>query len=186
MTKKRKREGNKSDSSTSTQEKQHKKKRRKHKKKAKKTTHSSPVESSLSLSESERELSKSKRHKKKRKRDQKDFDTKHGQRKNEKQDNVLTGPCPLSEMMISGDNYEDSKTKKRHAMTPMTKEEYEKKQSEVRRVFDPDSGRNRLVRGDGEIIEEVVSYERHVEINKIATKGDGASFRKSLGLGEYD
>lgn len=29
-------------------------------------------------------------------------------------------------------------------MTPMTKEEYEKKQSEVRRVFDPDSGRNRF------------------------------------------
>ena len=28
-------------------------------------------------------------------------------------------------------------------MVPMTKEEYEKQQSKVRRVFDPETGRNR-------------------------------------------
>ena len=117
-------------------------------------------------------------------------------------------------------------------MVPMTKEEHEKQKSKVRRVFDPETGRNRyfymislhfrgrilngrsneffyfnikeyklrvlifkglnhthvienvkqellvedlwviamsfrLVRGDGEIIEEVVSYQRHKEINKV-------------------
>ena len=30
-------------------------------------------------------------------------------------------------------------------LTPMTKEEWEKKQKELRHVFDPDSGRTRLV-----------------------------------------
>lgn len=76
-------------------------------------------------------------------------------------------------------------------MAPITKQEYEKQQSHVRRVFDPDTGRHRyialphfiarlflpkvnifgvfsrLVKGDGEIIEEVVSYQRHKEINKV-------------------
>lgn len=30
-------------------------------------------------------------------------------------------------------------------MVPMTKEEYEKQQSIIRRVYDPDTGRNRFV-----------------------------------------
>ena len=49
----------------------------------------------------------------------------------------------------------------------MTKEEYERQQSVVRRVFDPDTGRHRLVKGDGEIIEEIVSRERQKAINKV-------------------
>ena len=73
----------------------------------------------------------------------------------------------------------------------MTREEYEKQQSVVRRVFDPDTGRHRcvwrvqlcfnhlhtcmcvcvcvcrLVKGDGEIIEEIVSKDRHRAINKV-------------------
>lgn len=98
-------------------------------------------------------------------------------------------------------------------MAPMTKEEYEKQQSVMRRVFDPDTGRyrylnitclhlgcifcslmflenvqayvcglsfdsfiydmlfqnfhQRLIKGDGEIMEECVSYSRHKEINKV-------------------
>lgn len=75
---------------------------------------------------------------------------------------------------------------------PMTKEEWEKQQSVIRRVFDADTGRtrlveilfcifcpchmglvsmvfNRLVRGDGEIIEEIVSRERQKEINKVGS-----------------
>ena len=38
----------------------------------------------------------------------------------------------------------------------------------------------RLVRGDGEILEEIVSESRHKEINRIATAGDGASFQANL------
>ena len=49
----------------------------------------------------------------------------------------------------------------------MTKEEYERQQSVVRRVYDPDTGRHRLVKGDGEIIEEIVSRERQKAINKV-------------------
>ncbi|XP_050964686.1 ADP-ribosylation factor-like protein 6-interacting protein 4 [Labeo rohita] len=65
---------------------------------------------------------------------------------------------------------------------PMTKEEYEARQSVIRRVLDPETGRTRLVRGDGEILEEIVSKDRHKEINKQATKGDGDVFQKRLGI----
>ena len=76
----------------------------------------------------------------------------------------------------------------------MTKEEYERQQSVLRRVFDPDTGRHRsathlnsilltehlidvlscchcrLVKGDGEIVEEIVSRERQKAINKVTNK----------------
>ncbi|XP_019741087.1 ADP-ribosylation factor-like protein 6-interacting protein 4, partial [Hippocampus comes] len=65
---------------------------------------------------------------------------------------------------------------------PLTKEEYDARQSVIRRVVDPETGRTRLVRGEGEIIEEIVSREKHKDINKQATKGDGSSFQRMLGL----
>ncbi|KRT86710.1 hypothetical protein AMK59_497 [Oryctes borbonicus] len=66
------------------------------------------------------------------------------------------------------------------AMAPMTKEEWEKRQSFVRKVFDETSGRYRMIKGDGEVIEEIVSRERHKEINRQATKGDGDYFQTQL------
>lgn len=63
---------------------------------------------------------------------------------------------------------------------PETKEEYEKRQSIVRRVIDEETGRSRLVKGDGEIIEEIVSKERHQQINKMATKIDASNFEKNI------
>ncbi|KAK7870697.1 hypothetical protein R5R35_009861 [Gryllus longicercus] len=72
---------------------------------------------------------------------------------------------------------------KSKAMTPMTKEEWEKRQSVVRRVFDEETGRHRLIKGDGEVIEEIVSRERHREINKQATRGDGDFFQSKLAGG---
>ncbi|XP_051750879.1 ADP-ribosylation factor-like protein 6-interacting protein 4 [Ctenopharyngodon idella] len=65
---------------------------------------------------------------------------------------------------------------------PMTKEEYEARQSVIRRVLDPETGRTRLIRGDGEVLEEIVTKERHKEINKRATQGDGDAFQKRLGI----
>jgi hypothetical protein len=62
---------------------------------------------------------------------------------------------------------------------PMSREEYEKQQSRIRQVYDPESGRYRLVRGSGEIIESIVSREDHLRINQQATRGDGASFARS-------
>jgi len=69
---------------------------------------------------------------------------------------------------------------KRSRMAPMTKEEWEKQQSQVRREFDEDTGRMRLVKGSGEILEECVSKERMLQINKQATQADGHSFQRQL------
>lgn len=70
----------------------------------------------------------------------------------------------------------------RKARAPETREEYEARQAIVRRVVDPETGRSRLIKGDGEIIEECVSRERHKDINRLATAGDGAEFqRKTIG-----
>ena len=66
------------------------------------------------------------------------------------------------------------------SLAPMTKEEWEKRQSVVRRVLDEDTGRMRLIKGDGEVIEECVSRSRQKEINRQATLGDGASFQSAL------
>ncbi|MEQ2284483.1 ADP-ribosylation factor-like protein 6-interacting protein 4 [Ameca splendens] len=65
---------------------------------------------------------------------------------------------------------------------PLTKEEYEARQSVIRRVVDPETGRTRLMRGEGEIIEEIVTRDRHKEINKQATMGDGNAFQRKLGM----
>jgi len=64
----------------------------------------------------------------------------------------------------------------------MTKEEYDRQQNVVRRIFDPETGRNRLVKGSGEILEEIVSKTRHKEINKMSTMHDGQYFASSIGL----
>ncbi|XP_033216410.1 ADP-ribosylation factor-like protein 6-interacting protein 4 isoform X2 [Belonocnema kinseyi] len=69
---------------------------------------------------------------------------------------------------------------KAKAMAPMTKEQWEKKQSVVRKVYDKETGRQRLIKGDGEVIEEIVSRDRHKEINRQATRGDGEFFQSQL------
>ncbi|XP_046967472.1 ADP-ribosylation factor-like protein 6-interacting protein 4 [Vanessa cardui] len=63
------------------------------------------------------------------------------------------------------------------AMAPMTKEEWEKRQSIVRRVQDEETGRYRLIKGDGEVLEEIVSRDRHKQINRQATMADGDFFQ---------
>ncbi|KAI9338770.1 hypothetical protein BDR26DRAFT_919299 [Obelidium mucronatum] len=73
-----------------------------------------------------------------------------------------------------------STTKHRPPMLPQRPEEYAKEQDQIRKVLDPLTGRTRLVKGTGEIIEEIVSKVRHQEINKQATKGDGAVYSNIL------
>ena len=51
----------------------------------------------------------------------------------------------------------------------MSREEYERKRNTIRRVVDPETGRSRLIRGEGEVLEEIVSRDRHKEINKVST-----------------
>nr|CAD7442225.1 unnamed protein product [Timema bartmani] len=66
------------------------------------------------------------------------------------------------------------------SMAPMTKEEWDKRQNVVRRVVDKETGRSRLIKGDGEVLEEIVSKKQHREINRLATKGDGEFFQKII------
>lgn len=66
---------------------------------------------------------------------------------------------------------------KSHA--PETPEEYQQRQNRIRREIDPVTGRSRLIKGDGEILEEIVTKERHKTINKEATKGDGEFFQEN-------
>jgi hypothetical protein len=49
-------------------------------------------------------------------------------------------------------------------------QEYEKLRNTYREVYDPDSGRTRVVRGDGEIVERIVSREQHRVICRQATR----------------
>ena len=63
-------------------------------------------------------------------------------------------------------------------MIPMTRQEYEREQAQIRSVYDPESGRVRLVRGSGEIIESIVRRSEHTVINQIATQMDGQSFAR--------
>ena len=52
----------------------------------------------------------------------------------------------------------------------LSKKQTDIEKSRVRRVFDPHTGRTRLVRGSGEIIESIVSKKEHDRINRIATR----------------
>jgi Nuclear RNA-splicing-associated protein len=63
---------------------------------------------------------------------------------------------------------------------PMTREQYEAERSVVRQVYDAETGRVRLVRGTGEIIEQIVSRDDHLRINRTATRGDGASYASQV------
>ncbi|TFK14183.1 chromodomain-helicase-DNA-binding protein 5 [Platysternon megacephalum] len=61
----------------------------------------------------------------------------------------------------------DEQKSRIQAMKPMTKEEWDARQSVIRKVVDPETGRTRLIKGDGEVLEEIVTKERHKEINKV-------------------
>lgn len=65
-------------------------------------------------------------------------------------------------------------------MRPMTMQEWQHQSSQLKHVIDPDTGRKRLIRGNGEIVEEIVSAKRHAEINRQATQHDGAVFQQTL------
>lgn len=55
----------------------------------------------------------------------------------------------------------DEQKSRIQAMKPMTKEEWDARQSVIRKVVDPETGRTRLIKGDGEVLEEIVTKERH-------------------------
>jgi Nuclear RNA-splicing-associated protein len=70
--------------------------------------------------------------------------------------------------------------RKSRVLAPMSKAQHEAEQSKIREVYDEESGRYRLVRGSGEVIERIVSQADHARINQAATRGDGASYARSI------
>lgn len=69
---------------------------------------------------------------------------------------------------------------KARSLAPMTRAQYDAQQSIVREVYDEQTGRYRLIRGTGEVIERMVSRSQHLAINQQATRGDGGSFARSV------
>ncbi|XP_063627679.1 ADP-ribosylation factor-like protein 6-interacting protein 4 [Cydia splendana] len=150
--KKRRRSSSSSSSSSSSDSSQEKKKLRKLKKKLKKEQKKTEKILKKKLKEEKKKLKKKQRSK-----------SRSRETSTSKQDAAADIPIELME--------------KSKAMAPMTKEEWEQKQSVVRRVLDEDSGRYRLIKGDGEVLEEIVSRDRHRQINRQATQADGAYFQ---------
>lgn len=74
----------------------------------------------------------------------------------------------------------DVRRERAKRMAPMSKAEYDKQHAEIREVYDEESGRYRLMRGTGEIIERIVSRSDHEAINRTATRGDGSSFARNV------
>lgn len=157
----------------------HKSHSKKKKKKHRKQSYTSSSSSSDFLDDADGyELTKVKKklkHKNK-KRKRKHSETHEGKTKKRKHEEELSNNDQSIPVELSKVNENAPK----RLIAPMTKEEYEKQQSVVRRVYDEDTKRHRLVRGSGEIIEEIVSKERHKQINQEATRGDGMSFQVTV------
>ncbi|KAL0832299.1 hypothetical protein ABMA28_001740 [Loxostege sticticalis] len=160
------------------------------KKKSKRRRSSSEDSSSSSSSDSSREKKKLRKLKKKLKKEQKKTEKalkkklKEEKRKLKKKRRSTSESCSRDATDL-GEKEKDNNSadiplelmEKSKAMAPMTKEEWEKRQSVVRRVLDEESGRYRLIKGDGEVLEEIVSRDRHKQINRQATQADGAFFQ---------
>ena len=63
---------------------------------------------------------------------------------------------------------------------PMTQQQYLDLQKQIKEVVDPQTGRTRLIRGTGEIIERIVSRDEHSRLNKSATLGDGSGYAQDI------
>jgi len=172
-----------------------KQKKRKKKKKQRDSSESSTDSSSSSTtssssSDSSDEESNRKHKKRKKKKDKMKKKSKRSKNDGKKiETKSLDKTLQRSAVVVSpteadvGPNISLSSSKIR---APMTKAEWEKQQSELRWVIDPETGRKRLIRGSGEVMEEIVSKERHRAINKEATAADGHYYQtQSLNMAKY-
>ena len=189
------------DSRHSRHKKDHKSKRRRsHSSKRRKRNYSSDSDSSSDSSEDSRDRREQKRRRKKHK-------TKKSKEKRKRRDDGSSeedeGPSDKTKAAIGAmeqstsimastsqdsnsqppseslDNMQQ-RQQARQRMAPMTREQYQSKRAEIRQEFDPESGRYRLVRGTGELLEQIVSRDQHLAINRQATRGDGESFVRNL------
>ncbi|ESO01246.1 hypothetical protein HELRODRAFT_192268 [Helobdella robusta] len=136
---------------------------------------------------SEKKKKKKKKHKKKKSSSRSSSSSSGEDSHSDKCSDVLVGPEPGKLILIQSSQLQkqkDPKTKEcsrimKKMKTPMTKEEWDKEQKKLKRIYDPETGRNRLIRGSGEVMEEIVSKKRQKEINKNATTNDGQFYLKS-------
>ncbi|XP_043652605.1 ADP-ribosylation factor-like protein 6-interacting protein 4 [Drosophila teissieri] len=124
-----------------------------------------------------------KKSKKKHKEKRREHKEKHKSKKSKKHSRKkeesppIASPTPIQPERGNQEEEEDFAipialmNSKSHA--PETPEEYQRRQSQIRREVDPVTGRVRLIKGDSEVLEEIVTKERHMDINKKATRGDG-------------
>ncbi|XP_019876810.1 ADP-ribosylation factor-like protein 6-interacting protein 4 [Aethina tumida] len=166
-------ESSHSDVSGSSKNKKSKKKKKYSEERKRKLSSSSDSSSSTSDSDSsskkiKKKLKKLKKKRKKEKKKDKKQKKKDKNKAVTEDEDGAAADIPLDLM------------EKPRSLAPMTKEEWEKRQSVVKRVYDETTGRNRLIKGDGEVIEEIVSRDRHMEINRQATRGDGMYFQKQI------
>nr|XP_039327498.1 ADP-ribosylation factor-like protein 6-interacting protein 4 isoform X2 [Saimiri boliviensis boliviensis] len=130
---------------------------------------------------------KKRKKKKKKKKKRKKLKKKGKEKAEAQQAEALPGPSLDQWHRSAGEEEDgpvltDEQKSRIQAMKPMTKEEWDARQSVIRKVVDPETGRTRLIKGDGEVLEEIVTKERHKEINKQATRGDGLAFQMRAGL----
>lgn len=92
----------------------------------------------------------------------------------------VAGKQPQQQFSPLPPQHEEAKLARAKSMVPMSREQYEAQQSVIREVYDEESGRTRLVRGTGEIIERIVSRSDHERINQQATRGDGSSYSRHI------
>ena len=175
--------------------------RRRHKRKSRRSKRyddSSVSSASTTSSREERRRAKKKRRKEKKKRKQKKASHRKSQDHSDVSISAELGnsdaqkpvasnvhddkkqPAMATSMKEAKQQPSSEPTAKSRNMAPMTYEQHQALQSQVREVYDPESGRMRLVRGTGEIIERIVSRADHHTINRQATMGDGAAFARQV------
>ncbi|CAD5121030.1 DgyrCDS9571 [Dimorphilus gyrociliatus] len=136
------------------------------------TSRSTSSDSSFEIEKKKKKHKKEKKkHKHSKKSKHKKKSKKHKKRDEKERDSSPDAPKAASETKETPKNF----------MRPMTYDEWKKKSQEIRREFDPESGRIRLIRGEGEIIEEIVSKKRQMEINRNSTLADGEFYAKTAG-----
>lgn len=174
--------GDDSSSGSDSCDRWHRKRRTKHKKRRKHEYSSSDDDSRCPRKKKHRSKKSSKRKRQPRERFDQDQDStpvespkNKVQRSNELKSKPVTAPQrelpPQQQQAVS---------ERAKSMVPMSREQYEAQKSIIREVYDEETGRTRLMRGTGEIIERIVSKSDHERINQQATRGDGSSYARHV------
>lgn len=169
------------------EERRSRRRERDQRKRRKKKRHDSSSSSSYTSDDSSSSSSSSDRKRRKKRKRKKEQKTRTNEDKNIVEDQSVPdevlqrkASTVASAKPVAPEAPSTNSEPKRKAMVPMSREEYEKEQSKIREVYDPLSGRVRLVRGSGEIIERIVSSTTHRQINSQATSGDGYAFSRGI------